>query len=169
MTVYAALLVLAVAAVAPHAYWRYVTIVHANPRAPEPPPYVDLGLERAQVRLPENIADSVRGAVQLVQAGTPHGQPFFAYPVSPMFHFLADRPNPTRHNHFIAGALTPDDLQEVIRDLDQKKPRYILWDHGGVTYFKAELTNRVLHDYIWSCYAQVDNYTPYLILERRCP
>ncbi|MCC7369691.1 MAG: glycosyltransferase family 39 protein [Chloroflexi bacterium] len=169
VAVYLALLVLPVAAVAPHAYWRYVTIVHANPRAPTPPPYVDLGLERAQVRLPENIADSVRGAVRFVQDGTPPGLPFFAYPVSPMFHFLADRPNPTRHNHFIAGALTPDDLQEVIRDLDQKKPRYILWDHGGVTYFKAELTNRVLHDYIWNCYAQVENYTPYLILERRCP
>ena len=44
--VYLSLLVLPVAAVAPHVYWRYLTVVHADPRAPEPPPYVDLGLER---------------------------------------------------------------------------------------------------------------------------
>jgi hypothetical protein len=166
---YAGLMIVPVAAVTPHVYWRYVTIIHSDPRSPTPPRYVDLGLERAQVRLPEHIATSVRGAVQYVQTGTPPGQPFFAYPVDPLFHFLADRPNPTRFNHFIAGALTPADLQDVIADLDRAKPRYILWDHGGVTYFKAELTNRVLHDYIWSCYAQVENFTPYLMLERRCP
>ena len=167
--VFLSLLVLPLAAVAPHAYWRYVTIVHADPRAATPPPYVDLGLDRAPVRMPEHIAASIAGAVRHVQAGTPHGAPFFAYPVDPLFNFLADRPNPTRFNHFIAGALTPSDLDEVIRDLERAKPRYVLWDHGGVIYFKADLTNRTLSDYIWGCYAQVANFTPYLILERHCP
>ena len=169
LLVYAGLLILPIAAVTPHVYWRYVTIIHADPRSPTPPRYVDLGLERAQVPVAGDIATSVRGVVQYVQAGTPPGQPFFAYPVDPLFHFLADRPNPTRFNHFIAGALTPADLQDVIADLDRAKPRYILWDHGGVINFEAALTNLVLHDYIWSCYAQVENFTPYLILERRCP
>jgi hypothetical protein len=121
------------------------------------------------VLVPDNIADGVRGAVQYVQAGTPPGEPFFAYPVDPLFNFLADRPNPTRFNHFIAGALTPADLEAVIGDLDRAKPRYVLWDHGGVVYFKTGLTNQVLSDYIWTCYQQVANFTPYLILERRCP
>jgi hypothetical protein len=169
LLVYASLLVVPVAAVSPHVYWRYVTIIHADPRSATPPPYVDLRLDRAPVRIPENYATSIRGAVQYVQAGTPPGAPFFAYPVDPLFNFLADRPNPTRFNHFIAGALTPSDLQEVIRDLDYAKPRYILWDHGGVMYFKADLTNRELSDYIWGCYSQVANFTPYLILERHCP
>ena len=167
--VYLSLLIVPVASVVPHVYWRYVTITHADPRSPTPPPYVDLDLERAPVRLPEHIAASVRGAVQYVQAGTPPGAPFFAYPVDPLFNFLADRPNPTRFNHFIAGALTPADLDEVIRDLDRAKPRYVLWDHGGVVYFKSDLTNRPLSDYLWGCYAEVANFTPYLILERHCP
>ena len=167
--VFVSLLVLPVAAVIPHVYWRYVTIVHADPRAPVAPPYVDLDLERAPVRMPEHIATSVRGAVRYVQAGTPPGAPFFAYPVDPLFNFLADRPNPTRFNHFIAGALTPSDLDEVIRDLERAKPRYVLWDHGGIVYFRSDLTNRPLSDYIWGCYVQVANFTPYLILERRCP
>jgi len=167
--IFMCLLLVPLASIVPHVYWRYVTITHADPRSPTPPAYVELGLPRAQVRLPEHIATSVRGAVEFVQAGTPPGAPFFVYPVVPLFNFLADRPNPTRFNHFIAGALTPEDLQAVIADLERAKPRYILWDHGGATYFKADLTNRVLSDYIWGCYEQVANYTPYLILERRCP
>jgi hypothetical protein len=167
--IFVCLMLVPLASVAPHTYWRYVTITHPDPRSPTPPPYVDLGLERAEVRLPEHVATSVRGAVEFVQAGTPPGAPFFVYPVDPLFNFLADRPNPTRFNHFIAGALTPDDLQAVIADLERARPRYVLWDHGGATSFKTDLTNRPLSDYIWGCYEQVANYTPYLILERRCP
>jgi len=166
--IFACLMLVPLASIAPHVYWRYVTITHADPRSSEPPAYVELGLERAPVRLPEHIAASIRGAVEHVQAGTPAGGPFFVYPVVPLLNFLADRPNPTRFNHFIAGALTPDDLQEVIADLERARPRYILWDHGGATYFKTDLTNRPLSDYIWGCYEQVANFTPYLILERRC-
>lgn len=167
--VYLSLLTIPLASVSPHVYWRYITIGSPDPRSSEPTPYFDLGLQRAQVRVPQNIAVNVRGAVEYVQAGTPPGAPFFAYPVDPLFNFLADRPNPTRFNHFIAGALTPSDLQDVIRDLDRAKPRYVLWDHGGATYFKSDLTNRDLSDYIWGCYRQVANFTPYLILERTCP
>jgi hypothetical protein len=166
--VYLSLLIVPIAAVAPHVYWRYVTIVHADPRAPVPPAYVDLGLDRARVQVPEHIASSVRGVVQYVQSGLAPDAPLFVYPVNPLFNFLADRPNPTRFNHFIAGALTPSDLDDVIRDLNRAKPRYIVWDHGGATYFKTDLTNRPLSDYIWGCYSQVANFTPYLILERHC-
>jgi hypothetical protein len=169
LLVYASLLVIPIAAVSPHVYWRYVTITHADPRVPIPPPYVDLGLARAPILMPENYTTSIRGAVQYVQAGTPPGAPFFAYPADPLFNFLADRPNPTRFNHFFADALTPADLQEVIRDLDRAKPRYILWDHGGVSYFKTDPANRPLSDYIWGCYSQVASFAPYLILERHCP
>jgi hypothetical protein len=166
--VYLSLLIVPIAAVAPHVYWRYVTIVHADPRAPVPPAYVDLALDRARVQVPEHIASSVRGVVLYVQSGLPPDAPLFVYPVNPLFNFLADRPNPTRFNHFIAGALTPSDLDEVIRDLNRAKPRFIVWDHGGATYFKTDLTNRRLSDYIWNCYSQVANFTPYLILERHC-
>ncbi len=165
--VYAALLVIPAAAVAPHAYWRYVTIVHADPRSPTPPPYVSLGLERAPTLAPKHIADAVRGVVEYVQAGTPPGQPFFSYPADPLFNFLADRPNPTRFDHFLPGALTRDDMATVIDRLETARPRYVLWDHNGVWYWETDLTNRPLSDYIWRCYRQVANFTPYLILERQ--
>ena len=167
--IFASLLLAPLAAVAPHVSWRYATLVHADPRAPRPPAYVPLGLERADVLAPENVADSIRGAVRFVQAGTPPGQPFFAYPAVPMFYFLAERPNPTRFDHVIPGALTPDDRQHMIRDLDTRKPRYVLWVHGGVVYWGTDPTDRDLSDYVWGCYAQVANFPPYLMLERRCP
>jgi hypothetical protein len=166
---YLSLLVVPIAAVAPHAYWRYVTVTHADPRAPTPPAYVDLGLARARVRVPDLLATSVRGAVEYVRVGTPPGAPFFAYPIDPLFYFLADRPNPTRFNHFFEGALTAADLQQVIGDLERTKPRYVLWDHGGAVYARAGVTDRPLTDYIWGCYSRVATFTPYLILERRCP
>ena len=167
--VFVSLLVVPAAAMLPHVYWRYVTISYANPRAPVPPPLVPLDLERAEVLVPDNIALNVRGAVEYVQAGTPPGESFFAFPVDPLFNFLADRPNPTRFNHMMDGALTPADIQAVIRDLDRAKPRYVLWDHGNVVYFGIDQMHPALSDYIWGCYQQVANFTPYLILERRCP
>ncbi|MDP8921863.1 MAG: glycosyltransferase family 39 protein [Chloroflexota bacterium] len=167
--VFVSLLVVPVAAAAPHVYWRYVTLVHPDPRASTPPAYVALELARADVLVPENVAESIRGAVRFVQAGTPPGEPFFAYPAVPMFYFLAERPNPTRFDHVIPGALTADDRRQVIRDLDASKPRYVLWDHSGVVYWRSDTTARDLSDYIWGCYEQVANFPPFLILERRCP
>ncbi len=166
--VYLSLLVVPAAAAAPHAYWRYSTIVHPDPRAAEQLPYVELGLERAPVLAPPHVAHNVRGAVEFVRAGTEPNEPLFAYPAVPLFNFLADRPNPTRFDHFFPGALTPEDLHDVIHRLETARPRYVLWDHAGVNYWSTGLTNSPLSDYIWRCYEQVANFTPYLILERRC-
>jgi hypothetical protein len=167
VAVFAALLVVPTAAVLPGACWRYVTLVHADPRASEPPPYVPLGLERAPVLAPRHLAESVRGAVEYIQAGTPPGQSFFAYPAVPLFNFLADRPNPTRFNHLLHGALTAEEMVGVIVDLETARPRYVIWDHSGVVTFRTDPGNRPLSDYIWRCYAQVANFPPYLILERQ--
>jgi hypothetical protein len=165
--VFAALLVVPAMAAAPHAYWRYVMIVHADPNSPEPPPYVPLGLERAPVLVPKHIAESVRGAVEFVRAGTPPGEPFFAYPAVPLFNFLADRPNPTRFDHFLPGALTAEELDETIASLEAARPRYVFWDHEAVVLYGTDPANRVLSDYIWRCYQQAANFPPFLILVRQ--
>jgi hypothetical protein len=165
--IFGALLVIPCAAVAPHLAWRYVTLVHANPRSPTPPPYVPLGLERAPVLVPRHIADSVRGAVDLVRVGTPPGAPFLAYPAAPMFNFLADRPNPTRFNHFLPGALTAEDMAQVIEQLEATRPRYVLWDDSQVVRWGTDPANRPLSDYIWRCYEPLTGLSPFVILERR--
>jgi hypothetical protein len=167
VVLFASLLVVPVAAVAPHVAWRYVTLTHAGPGAPEPPWYVPLGLERAQVLAPRHIAENIRGAVEFVRAGTGSGEPFFAYPAVPLFYFLADRPNPTRFDHVLPGALTVEEMAETIAGLETARPRYVLWDEVGVVDFRTDPANRPLSDYIWRCYGQVANFPPYLVLERR--
>ena len=80
-------------------------------------------------------------------------------------NFLADRPNPTRFDHFIR-ALTPDDLHAVVDDLESARPRFVVWDHGGVVFWRTDRPNRILSDYIWRCYKQVGAFRLYLVLER---
>jgi hypothetical protein len=164
---FAALLTVPVAAILPHLGWRYVTVTDADAGVPGWPPYVPLGLERAPVLVPRHIAGGIRGAVEHVRAGTAPGEPLFAYPAAPLFYFLADRPNPTRFDHLLPGALTAEELAETIAALEAARPRYVLWDHSGVVAFTTEPANRPLSDYIWRCYAQAADFPPYLILERR--
>ena len=80
--------------------------------------YVELGLPRAPVLLPRQMAEDMRGAVNYIQSETPPGAPLFVYPVAPLFNFLADRPNPTHFDHFLPGALTAADLEERAEALE---------------------------------------------------
>jgi hypothetical protein len=157
--VFVALLVVPLVAVAPYAYWRYSNLM---PR----PSYVKLELDGAPELVSQPLADDLRDAIRYVQRGTPPGAPFFAYPVDPLANVLADRPNPTRFDHFMPGALTATDMQQVIAGLDQARPRYVLWDHGAVVYWDTDRANRPLSDYIWRCYQQVATFHLLLILER---
>jgi len=163
----AGVLVLAVvvAAVAPQAVWRYATLT-VPPGNPPGSEYVPLDLERAPMRLPVRTAQTLHSAVEYIAAGTAPGAPFFAYPAVPLFNFLVDRPNPSRFDHFFPGALNADDLLQVVADLETARPRYVLWDHGGVMYWKTDPANRVLSDYIWRCYGLTATFDLYLVLER---
>jgi hypothetical protein len=162
--VYAALLILPTAAILPPAYRRYIDLVHPDP-SHTVTNYVPLGLPEAPVLVADRSGANLRAVVDYIQHGTPPGQPFFAYPVDPMFNVLADRPNPTRFNHFIPGALTPTDQQQVIADLQRSRPRYILWDHDFVTYWETDPYFRPISDYIWQCYSPVEAVNLLLILE----
>ena len=55
----------------------------------------------------------------------------------------------------------------MLERLETTRPRYVLWDHGGVVYWRTDPANAPLSDYIWRCYEQAANFPPYLILERR--
>jgi len=165
LSVTAALFIVPIAAVAPQVLWRYAIIV-----APEQPGawlnYQSLDLPRAPILVPKQLAEDTRNVVDFVQAGTPPGAPFFAYPVQPLFNFLAERSNPTRFDHFLPGTLTSGELAEVIADLQRSKPRYVLWDHLGVVLWQTDPANRPLSDYLWRCYQEVAAFHLYLILER---
>jgi hypothetical protein len=165
--VFIALMSLPVAAAVPHTAWRVASTVRNDPLLPEPASYVPLGLERAPVLVKPRTALEIGGAVNYVRSHTRPGDPLFAYPMLPIVNFLADRPNPARLSHFLRGALTPEDLANVVASLEANPPRYVVWDHAGVIVWETDLANRVLTDYIWQCYEQADSFGLVLILQRR--
>jgi hypothetical protein len=164
--VFTALLVFPVMAVTPLVYWRAASVVLDNPLEPAPARYAPLGVERAQLMVVQRTATEIGGAVNFVRAHTQPGEPLLAYPMLPMVNFLADRPNLTRFNHFLPGALTPEETAGVIASLEANPPRYVVWDHAGVVAWETD-PNRELTDYIWRCYEQVESFGLLLVLERR--
>jgi len=161
-----ALLALPVVAVAPELGWRAAILLTADDSG-QRLNYANLGLERARVLVPRRVADDLGGVVNYVQAGTPPGQPLFVYPVAPLINFLADRPNPTRFDHFLPGTLTSTDFEEVIGDLERAAPRYVVWDAYGVQFWETDPANRPLSDYIWRCYEMHAAFQQYLVLARK--
>ena len=55
-------------------------------------------------------------------------EPVFIYPYYPAFYYLADLSNPTRFSILLYGYNTPEQFDEVIRNLEEKRVRYVLWD-----------------------------------------
>jgi hypothetical protein len=167
----ATLLAVPVVALAPQVMWRADTLLVPNMSGPWLD-YEALGVARAPVLLPRQMAEDMRGVVDYVQDGTPQGDPFFAYPVDPLFNFLVDRPNPTHFDHYIPGTLDEADFSEVIQELQDSQARYVMWDHASVQLWGTDPANRPLSDYIWSCYQEVTAFRLYLVLERipgECP
>jgi hypothetical protein len=150
-----------VAAVAPQALWRYATLATAGD-------YVPLGIapRASPILVPEQVGQDTSGVVDFVVAGTPAGKPLFVYPAAPLLNFLADRPNPTRFDHFLPGTLSQADLELTIGELELSKSRFVVWDHRGVVVWQTDPANRLLSDYLFRCYRQVAAFGLYLVLER---
>ena len=56
------------------------------------------------------------------------GTEIFFYPYCPMYYFLSATTNPTRYSLLIYNYNTPSQFNEVIRVLDQRNVKYVLWD-----------------------------------------
>jgi hypothetical protein len=52
----------------------------------------------------------------------------FVYPYYPMYYYLADVRNPTRFSILLYHYNTAKQFEEVIRDLESKHVKYVLWD-----------------------------------------
>jgi hypothetical protein len=63
------------------------------------------------------------------------GEEIFAYPYCPMYYFLSATTNPTRYGGLVYNFNTPSQFAEVIRVLDQRRVRYVVWD----TKFETEV------------------------------
>jgi hypothetical protein len=76
---------------------------------------------------------SVSGLKALDERVTP-GEEIFAYPYCPMYYFLSATTNPTRYGGLLYNFNTPAQFDEVVRVLEERRVRYVLWD----THFQAK-------------------------------
>jgi len=69
--------------------------------------------------------------VRWVQLNTGPGEPVLFLPNDAAYYYLADRPNPIRFvlGHQVVG---DDHRREVLFDLRNRPPRYIVWDHAAL-------------------------------------
>jgi hypothetical protein len=52
----------------------------------------------------------------------------FAYPYCPRYYFLTSTNNPTPYSILVYNYNTPSQFQDVVRVLDQRKVKYVIWD-----------------------------------------
>ena len=164
--VLAALAILPVIIISPQVAWRFANLVAPEKDHPRLA-YASLDMARAPVLVPALWASNLQATVAYIDSHTSPGDPLVAYPLNPIFNFLTERPNPTRFDHFIPGTLTDSDFSEIISEMEQARPRYVIWDHLYVVLWQTDPLNRPLSDYIWTCYREVQAYDRYLIMERR--
>jgi 4-amino-4-deoxy-L-arabinose transferase-like glycosyltransferase len=62
------------------------------------------------------------------------GEEVFAYPYCPIYYFLSATTNPTRYGGLLYNFNTPDQFDEVVQVLEQRRVKYVLWD----THFAAK-------------------------------
>jgi hypothetical protein len=100
----------------------------------------------------------------------------FVYPYYPAYYYLADVSNPTRFSILLYGYNTPEQFDEVIRNLEEKRVRYVVWDqkvYGDKlrawfpAYQQPPEDKLRLEHYIQANYVPIAVKSNFKILERR--
>jgi hypothetical protein len=105
----------------------------------------------------------------------PSGEEIFAYPYIPMYYFLAATTNPTRYSVLVYHYNTPSQFEEVVRVLEQRQVRYVVWNTGfqenTKTFFPAMKSasedELIIEHYLESHYKVVWADANYRIMERK--
>jgi len=141
-------------------------------------------LETRRGTLKDTYPDTV---LSYVQAHLAPGSRVFVYPYQPLYYYLAATSNPTRYDYLQPGLHTPEQFQEVIRELAADRTPVVLFD---LTFGEAAATawpstpleilakNDAVAEYVLSHYRQCDgplsseNLWLYLYMVRKdlpCP
>lgn len=103
----------------------------------------------------------------------PPGGDLFIYPYSPMYYFLSNTHNPTRYSFLVYNYDTTEQFEEVIRALDQRRVKYVLWDKHvqdnliGVLFPKAHPRQLIIEPYLESHYKPIWVHDGVSLMERK--
>jgi hypothetical protein len=115
-------------------------------------------------------------ALEFLQQNVAAGESVFVYPYYPMYYFLASVRNPTRYSILMYHINTPQQFDEVIRDLEAAQVEYVLWDTlvagANLTewfpgYQDPPATEQRLERYLDSRYRLIGVKNQFRILQRR--
>jgi hypothetical protein len=77
------------------------------------------------------VAPMIQATVDHLRARTQPGEGVFAFPYPFRYNVLLDRPNPLTFGSCLwRAAARPADQQRLVRELAQKRPRYIVYDES---------------------------------------
>ncbi len=124
------------------------------------------------------LAQEKDPALEFLLRHTQPGDYAFVYPYHPIYYFLADLRNPTRFSVLLYNHKHDPLLDEAMRDLDSRKPRYALSDtafsgEALKTLFPAYEVpapqDQLVERYLDSHYHQIAFENGFRILERNAP
>ena len=113
---------------------------------------------------PAQTAADLNGLVADIQQRTQPGEPIFVYPTSPLVYVLAERPNPTRFDHLNPGAASPEQLDQVLADLQHSGTRLVVISDFWESVWGPAADNALLEDWIATHYTEVARHGAYRVL-----
>ncbi len=133
---------------------------------------VELEIARAPVIVPEWQAQETRGIVEAIQREIAAGDPIFVAPYAPGLYFLAERPNPSRHDAIVPGFATAEIQQEVIQALEREQVRLVVirmsWV-GGRAHWWIPSFAPLLWRHLTITYVQERTIGRFVLLRRKDP
>jgi hypothetical protein len=117
-------------------------------------------------------------ALRVLLEDVPPGESVFIYPYYPMYYFLADVVNPTRHSILMYHINTEAQFESVIHDIEVNRVEWVLWDlelsSTGLrdwfpTYRLPARDDMILERYLEREYDVVGVAGDFRILRRRDP
>jgi len=114
-------------------------------------------------------------ALEFIQSHVAPGDPVFVYPYYPMYYFLANVRNPTRHSILLYGYNGADEFRDAVQSIESKRVEFVLWDTvvSGENlrrwfpgYSDPAVEDQVLEAYLQSHYRLLDTRNGFRILQR---
>jgi hypothetical protein len=121
----------------------------------------------ANLEAPTRTAHDLADTIADVQSRTSPSDPIFVYPTSPLVYVLSDRGNPTRFDHVNPGAANPQQIANLIADLERAEPQAVVISDFWAAAWGPSQVNRALEDYLTSHFVDAARYGAYRVLVPR--